>query len=371
MKKYSIHICLVSEETLANVSPVLDESFRPQKVILASSPQMEKYTRRLSEIYKQHNIDFEVWDLPDNIFDSWALLESFETLAASLRDQDACLNTTAGHRLLALTAYEACKNVNIPSFYVNALSDTILWIDKDHQDLEIEDHMNLHTFLQAQGYEVLSGGKKNISKRKNDLCEYLVEHCQRFTQAIKQLNYLCANADHHLRIDLKSSYDPHNKELQEILNRFYELKLVETNDGMIWTFIDENALSFAHGAWLEDYCYRKMTQFNDKLQDYGSSIEVLRSQSKGSKNEIDAAFLKDNRLYIIECKTSKMGNGVNILHKLESLSDLLGGTHGKGILLSFHKLPSYDLQRAKDLDIEVFDAHNLSQFPAYIDKITR
>ena len=54
-------------------------------------------------------------------------------------------------------------------------------------------------------------------------------------------------------------------------------------------------------------------------------IEITNHQ--GSKNEIDGAFLYENQLYLIECKTSHLsreGKGTQTLYKMDTLVDYTG-----------------------------------------------
>lgn len=42
MKKFDVHVCLVSDQALPNFIPVLAEDFRPQEVILLATEPMKK-----------------------------------------------------------------------------------------------------------------------------------------------------------------------------------------------------------------------------------------------------------------------------------------------------------------------------------------
>ena len=71
---------------------------------------------------------------------------------------------------------------------------------------------------------------------------------------------------------------------------------------------------------------------------------------------MDITFSKDNRLYIIECKTKRFsakdqGAGADILYRLDTLKDLLGGLQAKSMLISFTQPSEFVVQRAGDLRI--------------------
>ena len=96
------------------------------------------------------------------------------------------------------------------------------------------------------------------------------------------------------------------------------------------------------------------------VEDVCMGIEVSRQTGRGPvKNELDVAFLADNRLYVIECKTrhwrgtGEDGPGAEALYKLDSLKDLLGGLQARAMLVSYRDLPDPDRRRAGDLGIEV------------------
>jgi len=92
-------------------------------------------------------------------------------------------------------------------------------------------------------------------------------------------------------------------------------------------------------------------------------------------NEIDVALLKDNRLYLLECKTKrysgqskKHSEGADVLYKLDSIRDLLGGLQAKAMLVSIKKLQQYHLDRAKELNIEICCYQDLKFLEQKIDK---
>ena len=94
-------------------------------------------------------------------------------------------------------------------------------------------------------------------------------------------------------------------------------------------------------------------------------LEVERGD--GVKNEIDVAFLADNRLHLVECKAknfkgSRSNDGTEILYKIDSISDVLGGIQARSMLVSYKKLSSHDLKRAEELEVTVVQhrqLHNL------------
>ena len=95
-----------------------------------------------------------------------------------------------------------------------------------------------------------------------------------------------------------------------------------------------------------------------EIQDLARGLEVCRGDhGKPVRNELDVAFLADNRLYVIECKTKRFkgggadGPGAEALYKLDTLAPLLGGLGARAMLVSFQSLSEPDQRRARELGI--------------------
>ena len=67
-------------------------------------------------------------------------------------------------------------------------------------------------------------------------------------------------------------------------------------------------------------------------------------------NELDVVVLRDNALYLIECKAGKKfpEQADNYTTKLDSLRDTLGGMKGKGLLISQYALNPSSEKRAHE-----------------------
>lgn len=153
-------------------------------------------------------------------------------------------------------------------------------------------------------------------------------------------------------------------------------------------FPDEDARFYVNGGWLEDHVYSVLfglrTRMHHKgrsIQDFGRNLEVSRRVGVGKelvRNELDVAFLADNRLYIIECKTQRFdrspgssGKGATALYKLDTLKDLLGGLQARAMLVSYRDLCSVDQQRAKDLNIRICSGAGIAGLDRQIEAWVR
>ena len=146
-------------------------------------------------------------------------------------------------------------------------------------------------------------------------------------------------------------------------------------------FRDEPSRFLANGGWIECHVFDVVRQCKKnipEIQDIAFGVKVSRViDGKEVPNEIDVAFLCNNRLHIIECKTQlfKSGkrkqSGANTLYKLDTLAPLLGGLHARAMLVSFMDLPEYDVRRAHDLDIAVCAGRQLLHLKDHILQFIR
>jgi len=170
----------------------------------------------------------------------------------------------------------------------------------------------------------------------------LIARMAYYAKPLSTLNWLAAQAEQNqLTATLTKSPNP---ALTDLMGLFADHQLLSRQNNCI-VFRDEASRFFVNGGWLEQHVYGICLNLKKQygIQDIGRSIEVERSYCNTSvKNEIDVAFLKDNRLYLIECKTKVFSNrhpvhseGAQALYKLDSLKDLLGGLQARAMLVSF------------------------------------
>ncbi|WP_084675432.1 Card1-like endonuclease domain-containing protein [Methylomicrobium agile] len=55
----STHLILVSAQPIPNITPILDDSLRPQKVVMLVSPDMTERSQALENIFKPRGIRIE------------------------------------------------------------------------------------------------------------------------------------------------------------------------------------------------------------------------------------------------------------------------------------------------------------------------
>jgi Card1-like endonuclease family protein len=361
--KTRIHLVLISAQAVPNITPILDERFRPQQVIMLVSDDMQERSTYLENIYKPRGVKVSRWRI-DDPWDVEHIRNQVMELLAEYDDADIVLNATCGTKPMSIAAYEVFRALEKPIFYIHPEQDRLIWMHPQKPSIDLEDRIKLKEYLLAYGastVKVLHQG--GVTPKLRELTGELIDNIQSYAAALSSLNYYASAADNkNLQSPEISRNLNGNHRFWDMLDLFEQAELLHQEDRSL-IFTDENARFIVNGGWLELYAYACCLNVKKKLriQDVGRSVEVGRYDGRNSVlNEIDVAFLQDNGLYLLECKTKrysgtskKHSEVADVLYKLDSIRDVLGGLQAKAMLVSIKKLEQHDLARARELKIEV------------------
>lgn len=387
MNRYDTHLCLVSAQATPNLLPVLDEAWRPRRVVLACSAQMKEAAQALRSVIqtKGGGIVVDVLDLP-NAYDYAALSDTFLNYLAEHAGENIALNVTGGTKLMAVAAQEVFSAERKPVFYVNVESDEVLVIGEKAVSQPLRAKLKVHEMLRAHGYNVPSAQEQpQISRELRDLTARLIDHVASAGRALGQFNALARAArDHNLRIELNR--DQSSLALGDIVALFEEAGLLR-QQGSTLIFKNEESRFFANGGWLEAHVFEVLQSLraqHDGLTDVAMGLRVAFAGAAGKppgrdKNEIDVAFLYRNTLHLIECKTANLaqvGNGddskaTEAIYKMESLLKL-GGLRTKGMVVDYRgELSKSDAnqKRAAEAGIAIVSGAQLKDLKGAISRL--
>lgn len=351
----TIHLCLISDQPTPNLTPLLDASFQPKKVFLLTSPEKQLQAERLKQVIQPCGIHVSIWPIDDamdveHIRDR--VLELLQDMDAS-GDVSIALNATGGTKPMSIAAYEVFRGLDLPIFYVHPDKDRVIWMHPaGRKSFDIEDRIRLPQFLQAHGVESTAINRTAMPKCLRELTRTLIRDIDRFSKPLGTLNYLAFQATSSLQADLPK--DKRNwRELGDLLDLFAQENLLEVSGSDV-RFRDEDARFFVNGGWLEHHVFsviHHIRSANPHIHDLAQGLEVQRGEVR---NELDVAFLCDNRLYLIECKTKQFKQGgSDVVYKLDALTDALGGLRARSMLVSFQRLGKADNNRASEARIAV------------------
>ncbi|MGV6851083.1 MAG: Card1-like endonuclease domain-containing protein [bacterium] len=368
LAKPTAQVCLVSDQAIPNISPVLDHVFRPQHVILVVSEQMKQHASWLENVLKssakihRFNIDHP-WDVAE-------LIDQFMLLCDQYKNYDLTLNASCGTKPMTIAAAYVFREYELGVFYVHPRKDEMIWIYPPGQPRKnLEDRIKLDAYIQAYGGTVLSRASEQIPPAYRDLASQLIERVDYYSEALGRLNWYAHEAEHKLVSPPLEHSHTRAPALLDLLDLLSACKIVNF-DGKRLFFENEQARFFANGGWLEQYVFSTVNSLKKSLgfiQDTAMSLEVVRGDQV--KNEIDVAVLADNKLYTIECKAKKFRGrekDMQTIYKLDSVSVDLGGIQTRALLVSFQKLPDAVLRRAKSAGVSIIHHRQLRELSSRI-----
>ena len=365
MQRYDVHLCLVSDQPLPNLIPVLDPRWRPRQVILLVTPAMERKGRHL---HLKSALESAGCQVRVQTFNAFAIEEIRRGIIESLSGisgRSIALNLTGGTKIMALGAYEVFRELGLPAFYVDTGNGHLIEIFPEAKTLPLPDVVKINHYLNAYGYSINKCGGYQVPPALQGLTDTLVKNAKRYEKALGTLNFCASDADKTLVRNL-GTQEINNQRFRELLTLFAEAGVLALR-GQQLVFADEQARFFANGGWLESHVLKVLNGFKGKeiIRDHAGSLELISSAN--NKNELDLAFTARNRLHLIECKTGRMKgseqNPGDITYKLETLADLVGGVFGKAMLVSYRPLRQADRTRCAEFDIQVVEGGDIAQLP--------
>lgn len=391
MPPYDTHLCLVSAQATPNLLPLLDDAWRPRRVVLACSVQMKEKAQALRSVIqtKGGGMTVEILDLPD-AHDYAALSDAFLNYLAEHADDNIALNVTGGTKLMAVAAQEVFRSEGKPVFYVNVETDEVLLIGgvgKKAASQPLRAKLKVHEMLTAHGYQVTTQEQPQITRELRDLTARLIDHVTSAGQALGTLNALArvARDDKGLQVEL-TPYQIDSHALGDILALFTDAGLARLQ-GRALIFKNEEARFFANGGWLEAHVYEVLQSLRSQfegLSDVAMGVRVgfsgAKAKSTGNdKNEIDVAFLYRNTLHLIECKTANLaqpGSGnddkaTEAIYKMESLLKL-GGLRTRGMVVDYRGQLSQseaNRKRAEEAGIAIVSGPQLKDLKGAISRL--
>ena len=377
-----IHVCLVSDQILANLIPALME--RPDRVVLVASAEMKRrgLDQRLAQALSGYGIPTDtVDDAPDaslNAIRSYA--EALrEALSESASSAIVTLNATGGTKLMMLGFVEAFRKGAIRTIYADTAHRRIEEIGGE--EIGMENVLDVPSYLAAQGIRIDridsdDGARCNAIDKRAELTRFIGTNIVKLQAGIKILNGILANAiekEQSTREERLARPDFELKngawgDFEKLLVRGNALGLLEwQSGGKSGRFTDLESARYFKGIWLEEYawlCARDSRPFDARMGVHRAGI------GDEEINEFDLLVAHANQLLYVECKTANyqkaIGKANQDAYKIDSLSRFTRGLFGATWLLSAIEPPQELLDRARELSIRVLGPQEIPNLGSHI-----
>lgn len=377
-----IHVCLVSDQILANLIPALME--RPDRVVLVASAEMKRrgQDQRLAQVLSGYGIPTDtVDDAPD------VSLNTIRCYAEALRDAlsesassaTVTLNATGGTKLMMLGFVEAFRHGAIRTIYADTAHRRIEEIGG--KEIGMENVLDVPSYLAAQGIRIDRIDSDDESRRdaidkRAELTRFIGTNIVTLQAGIKILNGILAKAiekDPSTRQERLARPDFELQkgawgDFEKLLVRGNALGLLEwQKGGKSGHFANLESARYFSGIWLEEYAW--LCAGDNSLLD--ARMGVHRAGLGDEEiNEFDLLVAHANQLLYVECKTAnyqwQIGKANQDAYKIDSLSRLTRGLFGATWLLSAIEPPQELLDRVRELRIRVLGPQEIPNLGSHI-----
>ncbi|GEM_PF-337639 len=259
-----ILLSILSDYLQPNFLLIKEMEGQYDELVFVTTPEMEKKEKG-SHLEKALNLE------PGSVKRITTTEDDFKTITDALATQLTAdeetayiVNITGGTKLLSLALYEYLKDKDATFYYIPIGKNTIRNIDNT-EIAQLGYRMNLTEYLTLSGLSFESD---------NSLIHTASE--------TEGLFGLCKDTDFHTS-EVTRIKDAHEQATAE-------------------------DRSYYSGTWFEEYCYnrlKKELKLDDKF--ICKSAKIFRKGSETNDNEIDIMFMKENILYMAECKVTTFG----------------------------------------------------------------
>ena len=371
--KFDTIIAIASGQTDPLILPFLSPDIDCKHLLLMVSEQIKQKgtVNNIIDTLKPKGITVTCVELPSQ---KWDTVQ--QTLSNELKNHPGkvlAFNANGGTKPMTLAAYESCYNANIPVFYVDG--NCFDWLykagEQELTEITITESLSIDNFLLSHGYKIINKDTPlNTAKLKETVDSWVV---QDYRPQISQLNKIARRGDQHkLRIKLEDNEKDQSNGVYDLLEGLEANSLLKIEADHI-QFVSEEARFFANGGWYELHLLKLLQTINANHFDGKGKVlagitlrpnNSLKAQNEKIKNEIDVAYILNNRLYLFECKTANIsartGRADEAIYKLGTLLKNIGGLNAKGFIVSYHQIKDIDKDRAELLDINIIE-HQTNQ----------
>lgn len=326
-----IHVCLISDHIIPNILPVLH--FKPDELLLLTTARMEQQGKsdHLLNCLKGLGLDYEqkhqrVTVLEDSITDCQRKLAAW---MSGREDADFVVNLTCGTKIMSIAAFEQFKDYGSRMFYIPINRNEMVNIfpkRSTNQIIELPQRLKVADYLAAYGLSSQNQAnlvemQQNAMERK-DLSAWIVARYAGLKSLLVWLGgALRSHRDDRKPYLLHGEFSGANNTEQELLQR---MGFTQHGDQFSKELV-KSEIHFLTGGWLEEFCFNEVSKLLGKGVD-DVVIGIAIKSTKGTSNEFDVMFTRNNALYTVECKSGDQNEDRNTdaLYKVAALQKEFG-----------------------------------------------
>ncbi|WP_374488965.1 CRISPR-associated protein Csx16 [Zoogloea sp.] len=412
-----IHICLVSDQHLANLLPVLKR--RPARVELVCTPEMQQSGRgldRLARGLQRFGYGPEGIGVHPAPAEASTDFLAARRLARTLRERlladypgvHLTLNATGGTKALSSAFLLEFQGFEIIYTDTASLPGYIRHMEQQPWPPEplgsliptLEDYFHCQGFVLSRSssdeqawragaearrglsnrlVKAMNGGNKSIggmigalNKKAHEVEQKLL---RQYGPAGKKLKARERDAllETHLPNSPQDFELDFSQGLEDLETVLLDYGVLQHEHGRHYRFPSLDVLRYLSGGWIEEWAWLIARECG--ADDCRAGVFIRAESEKHDNghddNELDLVILHNNRLLIAECKTINWrGDNAKqeIFNKLDALSNHARGLFGKSLLLSARGLDDDAKRRAQAYGISVLAGWGLPKLKSDIQR---
>ncbi|MFO8144872.1 MAG: DUF1887 family CARF protein [Candidatus Syntrophosphaera sp.] len=217
------------------------------------------------------------------------------------------VNLTGGTRIMALAVFDAFRKLDSRILYLppGVNSAKQLWPEHREAEIAITHRLDMDEYLRAFGVEA----------------EIVDPRLHSYEQAEKMFRLVSKNSDRDFmhrvnKLGSKKGSRRDRKQQGKTIHLFSSVLGIDERE-----VLRPEWLNYIKGIWFEEY----VTHWINRVLGDGTARHGVQVLKDGVVNEVDAAFVYENRLFFLELKASAQTSGINdYLYKLDSVGKDFG-----------------------------------------------
>lgn len=367
MKKNIITI-LISNETIQNVLFIKEFIDDNTEILMLSTKDMEK--KRKSEHIKEtleHKYKFHT--IIVDAFSSYSILQELSKFEFDNYDKKI-VNITGGTKLMSIETSNFFKSVdNSEVYYVINGGQFIKIHSQNEQEVpqNFNATINIKEYFKSYGFNTETSRLSGIDKEFTySFFEWFINDKTTYQHSV--INELRENTNNE---NFKRTKKLNTEKIKGLDSLIAEINFPISNKGII----SLKEARYLAGGWFEEYVYYKI--IDSGIVNENSILCGVKKINDISNNEFDIVYLKNNKLYAIECKTYIISNNKDSLvndtiYKLDSIIKELG-IHAKPYIATLNEKSSLNqsnIKRAKHYNIDFLTLEDFRE-DGFLDILNR
>lgn len=363
------HVCLVSNQPLPTLMPLLDPAMGARHAVLVHAEERAAHAEWLAVALKERGIETDIVPLRNG----YDLDLTMQDLAA-LRDRlggPCAVNVTGGTKMMSIAAWECFNRPDDHLYYVDINTDAVQWLrPRGLPGWEIGGHLTIETCIQAHGLKLnpKTPPRREVQTAPIMRVAHKLLHNLALLDAMTRFKGICLSG-----AELEYQLKPQDaRKLRPLLNLLAANGMVEwkpqENQVRIVSNEFRNDLT---GGWLEMAVFKivhDLQKRDPKIQDVVGGLHYYMGSAidNATDNEVDVVVLRGSALFLIECKTGGgryQGDDAQdtIVYKLDAIRDAIGGIKGRAMIVHTRDVkPSVRLRAARE-GITVVDRRDIKR----------